>query len=438
MSMKWWRRVPVGAAAFAVSLVGVMVVGEALAIGGASACQVTDITAGTGPQSSLQMVLDAAQNGDRIQVQGHCVGNFVVTKSVFLIGEPSQAEPSPTLDGSLSGTVLTVHGAKGAAPVNVTILDLTIRNGQGSLNGGGIDSRRADLVLAGSTAVVSNEAQYGGGVFFTLGRLTLSDNATIGNNKLYGVGGWGGGVYVRKGVLSASGSAVISGNSAVTGGGVATYQAAVRLHDQVKVIDNHAANGGGGIFSYDAPVEMGGSSTVVGNDAGAHGGGVYLGGFRRGYVSLTVQGDATVHGNTSGQYGGGIEASTHGVVTVQGHAGVTENTAATGGGIATAGRVRIRNGASIGDNQAVDGGGVYVLRGRTKMAGDAIILLNNATTGGGVYVAAGALQLADGGSITLNRATADGGGLFSIGSVVFANTWAGTVCGNDPDDWPGC
>ena len=182
------RRVLVGTAVFAVSLVGVMTFGQAPAIG-ASTCQATDTTAGTAPQSSLQMVLDAAQNGDRIEVQGYCIGTFVVTKSVFLIGEPSQAEPNPTLDGSLSGTVLTVQGAKGAQ-VNVTIRDLTIRNGQGSLNGGGIHSVRADLVLAGSTAIVSNKAQYGGGVFFTLGRLILADSATIGDNELYGVGGW--------------------------------------------------------------------------------------------------------------------------------------------------------------------------------------------------------------------------------------------------------
>jgi hypothetical protein len=51
---------------------------------------------------------------------------------------------------------------------------------------------------------------------------------------------------------------------------------------------------------------------------------------------------------------------------------------------------------------------------------------------------AGIIILGGSSSVTANTATFGGGGILNFGSVSFTVDWSGTVCGNDPDDWPGC
>lgn len=348
-------------------------------------CQVTNVTAATAPVPAMQLALDAASPGDHLQVSGVCVGPATVTKSVALAGVPTDAYPMPTLDGESAAPVLTLLGQKDAK-IEVTISDLTIQHGHASVYGGGISSRRADLVLGGTTEVIANEAWYGGGVSFTLGTLVLQDDAAVLENRMDGIGGWGGGLYLRRGALTVTDRAVVAGNSAATGGGIATYKATVLIDAQSSVEGSHASNGGGGIFTYDAPVTVRGDAVLRGNDAATYGGGVYLGGYRPGYVRLTVGGNASVVDNASSLYGGGIAESGHAVVSLKASAQVVGNHANLGGGIHSAGRLRLLDAASV----------------------------------------------------TLNTATAVGGGLFNEGVVVLKPGWTGTLCGNDPDDWPGC
>jgi hypothetical protein len=72
-----------------------------------------------------------------------------------------------------------------------------------------------------------------------------------------------------------------------------------------------------------------------------------------------------------------------------------------------------------------------------SLKGNARVLRNHAKIGGGVH-SAGRLRLLDSASVTLNTATDIGGGIFNKGVVVVTPDWLGTLCGNDPDDWPGC
>jgi predicted outer membrane repeat protein len=69
----------------------------------------------------------------------------------------------------------------------------------------------------------------------------------------------------------------------------------------------------------------------------------------------------------------------------------------------------------------------------------AMVRENQAGTGGGIYLEERrTLTLLGSSSITANFATTLGGGIYSLGTVTMADTWTGTVCGNDPDDWPDC
>lgn len=358
---------------------------EAALATAATSCEVTNVTAATEPVVALQSAVDMASSGDVLTVSGVCIGTATVAKSVSLIGKATPYAPTPTLDGAGAGTVLSLLGEKDAK-IAVTISDLTIQDGHASVYGGGINSRRADLVLDGTTEVSANDSWYGAGVAFTLGTLSLRDDASVVDNQMDGIGGWGGGIYLRRGALIVTDRAVVADNSAATGGGIATYKASVLVDAQSSVSRNHASNGGGGIFGYDAPVRVRGDATVRENDAASYGGGVYLGGYRPGYLRLTVGGSASVVANTSAKYGGGIAGSGHAVVSLKGNAFVAENHADIGGGVHSAGRLRLLDAASI----------------------------------------------------TRNSATTSGGGLHDAGVVIIAPDWLGTLCGNDPDDWPGC
>jgi len=348
-------------------------------------CEVTNSTAGTAVTDDLQRAIDSAKPSDVLRIKGVCVGSYSVSKSISLVGAPSSPVPVPALDGADAGTVLTLLGQK-EARISVTIRDLTIRNGLGGIGGGGIESRRADVVLDGTTAVIGNQAQHGAGIFFTLGSLTLGAETRVAANQAYAIGGYGGGVQLRRGALALRDGATVTGNSATVGGGIYTYKGSVLLRDDSSVASNHASEHAGGIFSYDAPVRVRKRATVQGNDAQAYGGGVYLGGYRDDRVSLTVTGHASVTQNTTARYGGGIAASLHGLVTLKRHALVSDNVANVGGGIHSA--------------------GVVVFRDESSVVG--------------------------------NTAQISGGGLFSTGTVTFWPDWLGTVCGNSPDDWPSC
>ncbi|WP_445156523.1 nitrous oxide reductase family maturation protein NosD [Halomonas sp. E14] len=68
-------------------------------------------------EQPLQAVLDAAADGDLVRVSGEHAGNFVVRRSIVLVGEPDAV-----LDGQGHGRVLTL-----AAP-RIEVRDLHLRN----------------------------------------------------------------------------------------------------------------------------------------------------------------------------------------------------------------------------------------------------------------------------------------------------------------------
>jgi nitrous oxidase accessory protein NosD len=101
--------------------------------------------------------------GDAIKIWGTCTGNFIVTKSLTLVGQT----PNVTLDGNNSGSVLSVIGA-----ITAEIDNLTITHGLSGLGGGiyapfvfnnGIFSF-ANLTLNNSTVTQNNATGEGGGI----------------------------------------------------------------------------------------------------------------------------------------------------------------------------------------------------------------------------------------------------------------------------------
>src|SRR5262245_50493878 len=93
---------------------------------GVETCVATDVTAGGVPSSDLQGVIDAANSGDSVEVEGVCAGRITVSKDLTLVGIATQAYPVPTLDGNGLTKVLLVRGGRAT---DVALTDLTITNG---------------------------------------------------------------------------------------------------------------------------------------------------------------------------------------------------------------------------------------------------------------------------------------------------------------------
>jgi predicted outer membrane repeat protein len=210
-------------------------------------------------------------------------GELLITNNVFIAGPGATYE---AVDGNASSRVFHINTNS-----VVTIASLTITNGLGAGNGGGIFNDHATLSV--SNSVVSGNS--GGGIFngiFGAGNSTLNIfNSILSSNSV--VGG-GGGIYNNAYGGTASVQIVnstLSGNKATAntgGGGI------------------HSACGSGG----NAIVQIV-NSAIIRNAANAYpspsgpGGGIYIRSFGPGNASLTVTNSA-ITGNLSYVAGGGI------------------------------------------------------------------------------------------------------------------------------------
>ncbi|HNB50996.1 MAG TPA: hypothetical protein PK530_03590 [Anaerolineales bacterium] len=221
------------------------------------------------------------------------------------------------------------------ADVNVTIADLTIRNGHAPGNGGGVRTM-GELILT---------------------RVYLLDNIALGA---------GGGVYSEDGVKIVDGW--VEGNeSGENGGGIYT-EGNVYL-ENTPIIDNTADWSGGGVYALQELYVVGGS--VVQNASVGNGGGLYAS-----YIGIL---GAEITSNTAGDSGGGIYAEDVNLLNTT----VLSNTAnSVGGGLY--GNTVIVTGGMFQGNHSAYGGGLFSYINLTLT--DVYLSQNHASEyGGGVY-----------------------------------------------------
>jgi uncharacterized repeat protein (TIGR02543 family) len=137
-----------------------------------------------------------------------------------------------------------------------------------SRNGGGVYVSIGTLTMNGNSVISSNFSSFGdgGGVYVSSGGLTMNDNSAISSNTALGSGSGGthgGGVYVASGTLTMNGNSAISSNTASLSSG---------------------GTHGGGVYVASGTLTMNGNSAISGNTASGSGdwvgsgGGVYLSG----------------------------------------------------------------------------------------------------------------------------------------------------------------
>lgn len=247
--------------------------------------------------------------------------------------------------------------------VNVSISNLTIRNGFTPQAGGGIYNN-GQLTLSG-VRIESNSSDYsGGGIYcnYYIGidhpSLTIF-NSTLYNNYANNVVASGGGIANNGGRLSLTGVTFESNHAQISGGGlwsISTY--AAQLY-RTRFINNGATQYSGGNIFNDGPMSID-QSIISGGNAGYEGGNIYSGEYGAGTPFLQIT-NSQISGGYA-QNGGGI--STDGELTVV-NTTLFNNYATTWGGAALFAREAtgqvILDHVTIADNHLLTGafGSIY-------------------------------------------------------------------------------
>jgi hypothetical protein len=226
--------------------------------------------------------------------------NLTIRHSLKIVGS---GQAATVIDGQriASEIVTSGHG------VDVTISGLTLRNGGGPGDGGGIYNCQGKLTIIDST-VTGNTAirgagalGYGGGTYNCPGgTLTIIDSTYRGNTAVNG------GAICNGGTLTIIGS-TFSGTTARQHRGGAIFNYGTLTISNSTFSGNGAPGGAGGAIANGQLFRQTGallisSSTIIGNRAGpGKGGGIFS---RRG-VPATIQ-DSIVAGNAGGNCRGAL------------------------------------------------------------------------------------------------------------------------------------
>ncbi len=356
-------------------------------------------------QSSL--VVDSLADGND---GNYCPGQNTLREAI------ANASPGNTItfDAGISGGTITLDGShlsltqtlsiKANVPITVsgnnasrvfriesgaaiTLTNLTIRDGAGVNNGGGI---------------------------YSLGNLRLESSTIISNSVITS----GGGIYLRQGSAVLSNTQVFSNLAPEDGGGIFVYDPGLTLYMIGGEIQNNTAQGnGGGIYLHEGDAVL--TDTLVANNlASTHGGGFY---FRRGNVRLTMAG-GEIRSNTATSNGGGLYA--YQGDTVLNDTLVISNSATSGSGLyirSGNSDLTFNNGQLRHNIASSQGGGLYVASGSATLNSTQIIS-NSANSGGGLFINTGSATLTSA-SVLSNSANGKGGGLYLVsGSLALSNT----------------
>jgi len=294
-----------------------------------------------------------------VQTSGGGTITFTCGNSPFYLLFSSQKTISSavTIDGSglaiLSGQNSTrLFYVNGGA--SLTLLNITVRNGNGSGGDGGAIDNRGSLTVDNSKFLYNTTVPtYSGGAIVSYGPLTIQNNSEFGYNE----GGGGGAVYPRWGaaVTNISDSSFhhnqAKSSSAGWGGALLAWDGPKVTVQNSSFDQNWASKGGGGLYILaNSSLAMKDSSLTT-NQSNGNGGALYI----QGSANIT---DTLIANNFAVDYGGGLHND--GTTTFV-HSTISNNTGFyAGGGLSNSGTgnlTLIRS--SIANNYGyTDGGGV--------------------------------------------------------------------------------
>jgi hypothetical protein len=282
------------------------------------------------PYSTIQGAVDAAGNGDVIQIgKGRYVENVVIVeKRVTLQGADRR---TTIIDGNGQGPVVTIGDPGTGSRAAAGISGLTLTRGY-SPNGGGIALFFGGaLTLRDSTVVANHSTGNGGGISLnSLEPVTIADSTTTNNDAQF----IGGGIFAtgESTNVSITRTTIAANRANTVGGGIALdFDGGNLSLTDTDVVDNSAQSAGGVEFGAGIPqstltVQ---NVTVTGNKASKDSGGLSLSG-------VATLNHVVVAHNVAGTTGGGLSTMSGGFrlagTTTLNDVYVVQNTATGGGG----------------------------------------------------------------------------------------------------------
>ncbi|MBN1954958.1 MAG: hypothetical protein JW900_07890 [Anaerolineae bacterium] len=370
---------------------------------------------------TVQEAVDAAPDGDLVQVAGYCVGTHsragiqqavYLSKTLTVQGgytptnwslPPDPLANPATLDAVGTGRVFTVIGdtnptieglhvtggwlawpesGGGFSVISAaaTISDCWISGNRAAADGGGVFLLYSPATLIGNT-IFDNRAAIGGGVSLVLSPATLRENVITGNRAQED----GGGVASWDSDIATLDDNVVCDNSAYMGGGMWIQESSVGSFDRNTICDNRCSGLGGGVIFYIVSTSMN-DNVVSGNvaDPGSvgWGGGILL--FR-----TTITATANVISGNVAFSGGGLYAYLPNTITLESNLIRDNRVVGSGGGLVMVQSYSTLNGNVIVNNSASQGAGGI----RIRYAGMTIVN--------------GVIADNDGGGISANETTLD-------------------------------
>lgn len=299
------------------------------------------------------------------------------------------------LDGQNNTRVLRIQGTGGSP--NVTLENLTIRNGNGMTGpGGGILDQSPGTLTINNSVITNNVSglNYGGGGISSIGNAIIT-NSTIANNTA--LGNAGGGINMG-GTLTITNSTISNNTSTNSSGGGVHIGGTVTVNNST-FSNNVADFDGGGIAATTATIN---GSTISQNRSLSNGGGGVSA------VNIAVN-NTTISNNTAALMGGGISGITPTSNITINNSTISGNSAAVrGGGVHSANNLTITNSTISGNSANFFGGGILSL-------GDMSINFSTITN-----------NLAD----ASNSGTGDGGGIYNNDSTRALTIRNSIIAGN--------
>ena len=227
----------------------------------------------------------------------------------------------------------------------LTLNDVTISEGFGSVDGGAIRSRSSALNINNTDLTANTAGAKGGSIFATESTVSLSNTRVTGNSASDGAG-----LYLRNSTLIGS-NCTISENSASVGAGLFLSNSTLNASN-CTISGNSASNNGGGIWAPSNNIISLDSSTIADNSATTKGGGIYAA-FGTS-VDLT---NSTISSNSAAQ-GSGLY-SFNSYVNLINSTVVANSSTIRGGLTLIAGTATLRN-SIVSGNESVFGNGFEI------------------------------------------------------------------------------
>ena len=386
-----------------------------------------------GPKKSIKNATGTVASGGTIYIANGTYNeqNITIKTNMNIIGESQQGT---VIDAQGNGNIFTIVPDAG---INLTLINLTLQNGNSTGNGGAIDYENSPgnygTLNITNCSFNNNNATNDGGAIYNDGAIATLSNCTFtGNNATHG----GGGVIRNRGTITSVSGCTFTGNNAIQGGTILTdYDSTITL-DNCTFKNNTAKYEGGAIWN-------GGISSITdcnftNNTAAEDNGGAICN-----YRTITTLSGCTFRGNNV-KYGGAISNyrtinnlsgctftgnnatrgsaiyNFEGNITTLSNCTFTGNTAADTvyngyGNITTLSNCTFNNnsGCAISTGGAIPNyvGTITTLSGCT-------FTNNTAVSGGAIFNGGGIITDLSGCTFTGNNATYDGGAISNGGGII--------------------